>query len=63
VTCVLFEIGCKGLIYIGDDVSSSRLPSGHSTTGCVNFTIPTGVTVTKVLYDPPKGTKGQWDVH
>jgi hypothetical protein len=49
-----------GCINLDNEIDA--LPKGKSVTGCVNFTVPTGVTVTKVVYHAAGGTTGQWDV-
>jgi hypothetical protein len=48
--------GCKNL-----SQEKAAISRGQSVTGCVNFTVPSGVTVSKVVYNEAGGTKGQWD--
>jgi hypothetical protein len=48
--------GCKNL-----SQEKAAISRGQSVTGCVNVTVPSGVTVSKVIYDEAGGTKGQWD--
>jgi len=48
--------GCKNL-----SQEKTAISHGQSVTGCVNFTVPSGVTVSKVVYAEAGGTKGEWD--
>jgi hypothetical protein len=50
------DAGCKNL-----SNEKAAIARGQAVTGCVNFTLPTGVTVSKVVYDEAGGSKGQWD--
>ena len=49
------DTGCKNL-----SNEKAAISRGQSVTGCVNFTLRTGVTVSKVVYDEAGGSKGQW---
>jgi hypothetical protein len=51
------DTGCKNL-----SNEKAAISRGQSVTGCVNFTLPTGVTVSKVAYDEAGGSKGLWNV-
>jgi hypothetical protein len=57
---VTYVANIAGCVNIANE--RAAIGRGQSVSGCVIFTVPTGIKLAKVVYREPGGTTGQWNV-